>query len=67
MSETKDMVDLKLTRMQCKNVAEFIEYGLLDEIRRDESIDNLRWVEDMIVAMHALQQASTSGTGRDER
>lgn len=68
MNETKpDMVELKLSRTQCKNVAEFIQYGLLDEIRRDENIDNLQWVEDMIGAMHALQQASMSGTGRDTR
>ena len=52
-----DEISVCLTKSQCKNVAEFIESHLLDAIRDDMDVDNIDWVEDMIVAMRKLEGA----------
>jgi len=52
------IVTVQLKRSQCKNVADFIEYGLIEQIRDDESIDNISWIEDMIRAMRTLEEAA---------
>ena len=52
---------VELTKSQCKNVAEFINYNLLDEIRNDPDIDSVYWVKDMINAMEVLEKAAREG------
>lgn len=47
-----------LTRSQCANLAEFIEFHLFDEIRNNPEIDNIEWVCDMAGAYRALQEAA---------
>ena len=47
-----------LTRSQCANLAEFIEFHLFDEIRNNPEIDNIEWVCDMVGAYRALQEAA---------
>ena len=51
----------ELTKTQCKWVADFIDFNLLNEIRNDPDIDNLFWVENMIAAMRVLERASKEG------
>ena len=48
---------VELTKDQCKNVAEFIDMHLLNAIREDEFIDNLAWVESMILAKNEMEKA----------
>jgi hypothetical protein len=50
-------VKVELTKEQCKSLAEWIELRLLDEIRRDDEIDNLYWVKEMIEAFETLETA----------
>ena len=52
---------VELTKSQCKNVAEFIEFNLLSVIKDDDSIDNIFCVEDMIAAMRVLEKAAKRG------
>ena len=52
------IVTAQLKRSQCKNVADFIEFGLIEQIRVDEGIDNILWIEDMIGAMRTLEKAA---------
>ena len=52
---------VELTKSQCENVAEFINYNLLDEIRNDPDIDSVYWVKDMINAMEVLEKAAREG------
>ena len=49
-----------LTKDECVNMADFIEVHLLDVIRRDPDIDNLKWVESMISAKAKLEKAVDS-------
>lgn len=48
---------VELTKVQCQNIADFIELNLLDAIRNDVDIDNLVWVESLILAKKELEQA----------
>lgn len=54
-------VSVRLTKSQCKNVAEFIEFSLIDCIRNDQNIDNICWVSDMADAYKALEKAGGKG------
>lgn len=49
---------VELSKDQCQNIADFIELNLLDAIRMDEDIDNLAWVESMILAKKELETAA---------
>lgn len=51
---------VELTKSQCENLAFFIEVNLLDEIRKDEEIDNLNWLRDMLDAHKVLEEAAKS-------
>ena len=53
-----EIVAVRLKRSQCKNVADFIDFGLIEQIRDDESIDNISWIEDIIGAMRVLEEAA---------
>lgn len=48
---------VELTKDQCQAVAEFIDMNLIDVIRNDTDIDNLRWVAAMLDAKNALEKA----------
>lgn len=47
---------VNFTESQIRNMADFIEFNLLDIIRRDEDIDNLLWVNDMCYAYIKLRE-----------
>lgn len=47
-----------LTKSQCRNVAEFIEFYLIECIRDDTSIDNIEWIESMLDARNILKEAA---------
>lgn len=47
---------VELTKDQWRNVVDFIELNLLDVIRRDVDIDNLAWVESMILAKNDIEK-----------
>lgn len=51
-----DLISVSLTKSQCRNVAEFIEFGLIDHIRNDPDLDNVRWIADMVEAWKALEK-----------
>lgn len=55
------IVTVRLKKSQCKNVADFIEFGLIEQIRVDEGIDSIIWIEDMIGAMRTLEAAAKDG------
>lgn len=55
-----------LTRSQCENLADWIDTYLLDTIRKDEYIDNVGWVKDMILAMETLQKAAKEVTNDED-
>lgn len=48
---------VELTRTQIRTLADFIESDLFDDIRRDESIDNIEWVKDLCDAHAKLKEA----------
>lgn len=60
------IVTVRLKRSQCKNVADFIEFGLIDQIRDDTGIDNVAWIEDMIGAMRTLEEAAKMDGEKNE-
>ena len=51
------IVMLQMTKSQCKNVADFIEFGLIQHIKDDPDLDNVLWVADMIDAYRVLKVA----------
>lgn len=53
----EEKVTVELTRTQCRELASMYEFNLLDVIRRDEAIDNIRWVRAQIDAYDALCHA----------
>ena len=48
---------VELSKDECVNVADFIEIHLLDVIRRDTDIDNLKWVESILSAKAKFEKA----------
>lgn len=48
---------IDLTRDQCLALIDYIEFYLLDAIRKDEEIDNLLWVQNIISAKAAFEKA----------
>ena len=51
------VMTVELTDSQVKNVADFIEFNLLEAIRQDCDIDNINWVADMCEAYKKLREA----------
>ena len=51
------MIDL--TQSQCKNMAEFIEYNIFNDIRKNDDIDNMNWLVDMVEAYKKLVEGCT--------
>ena len=58
-------VQITLTKSQCKNVAEFIEFYLFDIIRTDTGIDNINYLIDMCEAYKVLKMAYKGGNDND--
>ena len=52
-----ETITVHLTKSQCKNVADFIEFGLIEYIRNDTDLDNVLWIADMIEAWKILGKA----------
>ena len=46
-----------LSKSQCKNLADFIEYNFIDSLRNDTDIDNIDYVVDMSKAYEVLRKA----------
>lgn len=57
---------IELSRTKCKDLSDFIEYNLLDNIRNDTGIDNIYWVKDMIDIKLALDAALKDVKGDEE-
>jgi len=55
--KTERTVSVDLTKEQCNVLAEFVDLYLLDVIRKDDDIDNLDWVRNMIDARDVLNEA----------
>lgn len=49
---------VELTKTQCKNLADFIQFNIFDEIRNDPEIDNPYWLIEMMDAFQKLEEAS---------
>ena len=52
-----ETITVQLTKSQCKHVADFIEFGLIEYIRNDPDLDNVLWIADMIEAWKTLGKA----------
>lgn len=53
-------MQVELSKTQCKNIAEFIEYNFIDSIRNDTDIDNMGYIVDMSKAYEILKKAGES-------
>ena len=54
-------VPVEFTESQLDNVIEFIEMEFIDSLRRDEGIDNINYVIDMMNALQAMRFAAYQG------
>lgn len=54
---SNEVITIQLTKSQCGNVADFVEFGLIQYIRDDPDLDNVLWVADMIKAWETLKKA----------
>ena len=52
------VVSVNLTKAQCKNLAEYIEFQFIDYLRECDDIDNILYVADMCEAYKKLMEAS---------
>lgn len=46
-----------LTKSQVENLIEFIEWNFIDVIRKDEDVDNINYLIDMMEALKKLRAA----------
>lgn len=51
---------INLTEYQCRNLCEFIELNIFDNIRNDPDIDNIGWLVDMMDTYQKLQEWNTA-------
>ena len=51
------MMKIELTKSQITNLANFIQFNLIDEIRNDDEIDNINYLVDMCEAYKVLKEA----------
>lgn len=58
---SNETISVQLTKSQCRNVADFIEFELIEHIRNDPDLDNIRWIVDMIEAWKTLEKAGGGG------
>lgn len=52
------MIDL--TKSQCKNLAEIIQWNIFDIIRNDTDIDNIDWLVDIVEAYKKLREGANN-------
>jgi len=45
------------TKSQLQNLIDFIEFEFIDTIRRDEDIDNIDYIVDMMCALKSMREA----------
>ena len=50
-------MQIELSKSQCKNIAEFMEWDIFEAIRNDTDIDNIDWLVDMCNAYEILRKA----------
>lgn len=48
---------IELTKLQCENLAEFIELNIFNMIRDDTDIDGIGWLADIMDAYNKLRTA----------
>lgn len=46
---------VELTKSQVDNLVEFIEWNFIDVVRKDEGIDNINYIIDMMEALKKLR------------
>jgi hypothetical protein len=51
------IVKVALTKSQCKNLADFIEFYFIQSIRDDTDIDNINYLVDMCAAYKVLRES----------
>ena len=51
------MMKIELTKSQITNLANFIEYNFIEEIRNNDDIDNINYLVDMCAAYKVLREA----------
>ena len=56
-----EKVTLVLTKSQCIILAEFLEFGLIQHVREDDELDNIRWLCDMVDAFRLLEECGKDG------
>lgn len=56
--EENTIVNVSLTKSQCKNLCDFIDCNIFDYVRRDEEVDNIFWLADMIEAYRKLLEVN---------
>ena len=50
---------IDLTKSQCKNLCDFIEFNIFENIRDDTDIENIDWLVDMMEAYQKLKGGGT--------
>lgn len=53
----EEVVSVNLTKSQCKNLAEYIEFNFIDYLRSDDGIDNIYYLADICEAYKKLTEA----------
>lgn len=53
--DNEKTLPVELTKSQVENLIEFIELNFIDIIRKDEGIDNIEYVIDMMEALKKLR------------
>lgn len=52
------MISLEFTKDDCRNLADFIGANLINEIRNDESLDNINWIRQMLKCLDMFADAA---------
>ena len=52
---------LEFTEAEARNLADFVEFNLIEVIRADTDIDNIEWVCSMVTAYQKLVEAVKNG------
>lgn len=58
MTAMIDKISIQLSRSQIDNLINFIELEFIDSIRRDEEIDNIDYIINMMETLKTLRAAS---------
>lgn len=58
VKDDSEQVIVFLTKSQCKSLADFIDFELMETIRKDKEIDSMDWLVDMCNAYVELKKIS---------